>query len=534
MPTGDTLTINGPFEAGSYQVFSCAGTGKVVFGSNVAQVYAEWWGAQGNGSADDTAAWNAALASGLGRVRAIPGKNYYISNSLAILSNTEFIATGATFTKSSADITMLTLTGATTATSTTLSANGTLWAASISVTSATGFNPGDYVLIYDNTYAWGSGPTVARNQEINRVLSTSTGVINLGNALIGSYATANTATVVKLAPVHDTIVQGGTYVNPVGNNGDNIELTYCVNIKINDVTCIGPRDNAGVYVLNSAYVDLKRYTIQDGQNLSANGYGVCFDDSHNCSAIDGYTKNIRENSVTNFSRYITIENCTDVNAYDDSFNTHGAGNHHIYYINCKSLNSRAAGFCTGWGSCVGIDTDIYFINDHVINCGGTGFEVGGNPSQIQNRIFIRGGSVNGCAYNATNQAINAAYVNDLEIAGLTINGVTSNANDVMLLAAITKGRILNCLMENFPGGYGITFNTSCNDLEFRGNKFESISSYYLRDTDSTSTNVRVLDNVSDQNSSYIQLAATAIQSGNSWNTPTNITNCTYPRIKRSN
>jgi hypothetical protein len=43
--TGKTLTINGPFQAGPYQVFSCTGTGKVVFGAGaVKEVYPEWWG----------------------------------------------------------------------------------------------------------------------------------------------------------------------------------------------------------------------------------------------------------------------------------------------------------------------------------------------------------------------------------------------------------------------------------------------------------------------------------------------------------
>ncbi|MFZ0052041.1 MAG: hypothetical protein WAK96_09705, partial [Desulfobaccales bacterium] len=56
IPTGVTLTINGGFEAGLYQVFSCTGTGAVVFGrpNRVKELFPEWWGAQGNGSTDDT------------------------------------------------------------------------------------------------------------------------------------------------------------------------------------------------------------------------------------------------------------------------------------------------------------------------------------------------------------------------------------------------------------------------------------------------------------------------------------------------
>jgi len=40
--TGKTLTINGPFEAGLYQVFDCVGTSKVMFG-NIKEAYTEWW-----------------------------------------------------------------------------------------------------------------------------------------------------------------------------------------------------------------------------------------------------------------------------------------------------------------------------------------------------------------------------------------------------------------------------------------------------------------------------------------------------------
>ncbi|MGD0826574.1 MAG: hypothetical protein ABSA09_00600 [Desulfobaccales bacterium] len=527
VPTGDTLTINGPFEAGPYQVFSCAGTGKVIFGNNVAEGYAEWWGAKGDGSTDDTAAWTAALASGAGRVRAIPGRNYFLNAALPVLSNTEFVATGATFTKGTNDTQILTLTGSTTATSTTLTSNGALWASSISVTSATGFNPGDYVLIYDNTYAWGSGPLVARNQEINRVLSTSTGTINLGNALIGSYATASTATVVKLAPIHDTRIQGGTYINPAGNSGGNIGLTLCFNVQVNDVTCIGPNDYYGLNVSQCAYVDINRITIKDGQILATVGYGVAFDDCHNCSLKNSYTENIRENSCTNFSRYILFENNTDRNAYDDSFNSHGTGNHHIWFANNTSINSRGGGLLQGYSSCPGADSDIYFINNKIINCGAYPYAVGTNSSQIANRVFIKGGSIYGCGYSTSAQPIYAGYVNDLEISGVSINGVTNNASAGILLVAVTKGRVLNNLIENFPNGYGIEFQTSCSDLEIRGNKFESVSSYQIYDNGFTGTNIRILDNNS-ADSTYVSIAAADIQSRNSWNPLPNITTALTP------
>jgi hypothetical protein len=64
---GHTLTINGPFNAGTYQVFSGFGSGSITFGVGFVQaLYAEWWGAISYGvspSTDSTVAINALLTS---------------------------------------------------------------------------------------------------------------------------------------------------------------------------------------------------------------------------------------------------------------------------------------------------------------------------------------------------------------------------------------------------------------------------------------------------------------------------------------
>lgn len=64
LATGVTLTINGGFEAGLYQVFAWTGTGKVVFGAGAAkEFYPQWWGAKGDGSQDDVTYIQAAINS---------------------------------------------------------------------------------------------------------------------------------------------------------------------------------------------------------------------------------------------------------------------------------------------------------------------------------------------------------------------------------------------------------------------------------------------------------------------------------------
>lgn len=57
-----TLTINGPFEAGLYQVFSGFSPRDVTFGS-VKEVYPQWWGATGDGVTDDSTTIQDAITS---------------------------------------------------------------------------------------------------------------------------------------------------------------------------------------------------------------------------------------------------------------------------------------------------------------------------------------------------------------------------------------------------------------------------------------------------------------------------------------
>jgi len=70
VPTGKVLTINGPIDAGTFQIFTCVGTGKVSFGNGaVTEAFPEWWGAKTDGTTDCTAPINLALASNPGKIQ---------------------------------------------------------------------------------------------------------------------------------------------------------------------------------------------------------------------------------------------------------------------------------------------------------------------------------------------------------------------------------------------------------------------------------------------------------------------------------
>ncbi len=83
--TGVTLTIEGPFQAGVYQIFDCVGTGEVVF-TNQLTGYPEWWGAVINDSgADCTAAINAAIVAL--PITQFQSADYYIADTIYLTTN---------------------------------------------------------------------------------------------------------------------------------------------------------------------------------------------------------------------------------------------------------------------------------------------------------------------------------------------------------------------------------------------------------------------------------------------------------------
>lgn len=82
--TGITVTINGPIDAGLYQIFS--GVGSVSMGSSlIPQVYPQWWGAKADGTTDDRNAVNSAVNAGKGIVFFAEG-TYKISSALTVPS----------------------------------------------------------------------------------------------------------------------------------------------------------------------------------------------------------------------------------------------------------------------------------------------------------------------------------------------------------------------------------------------------------------------------------------------------------------
>lgn len=85
--TGQILTINGPFEAGVYQVFDCVGAGSVSFGTgSVREIYSQWWKENINpGITDMTSAITAAIsAAPISGMVILPAGKSLVSSTLSI------------------------------------------------------------------------------------------------------------------------------------------------------------------------------------------------------------------------------------------------------------------------------------------------------------------------------------------------------------------------------------------------------------------------------------------------------------------
>jgi hypothetical protein len=103
------LTINGSLEAGLYQIFSCTGTGKVAGKAKTLYVYPEWWGAVGDGVADDTvplqAAWDFVVQAGQGTVMCT--QNYHTTAEMTAASLEEWTGWIGVGTSNNCNVTLL-------------------------------------------------------------------------------------------------------------------------------------------------------------------------------------------------------------------------------------------------------------------------------------------------------------------------------------------------------------------------------------------------------------------------------------------
>jgi hypothetical protein len=476
------------------------------------------YGAEGDGVTDDSDAIqdtiNAAYAVGGGVVYFPYGT--YVCLSLAGKDKVSFWSHAAILRKNggAATTNILDLTGSTTSTSTTLTASAAIGDTAISVTSSSSFVAGDYVLVRDATYKYS---TIGRNQEINRISSVAAGTINVVNRLIGSYATASSAEVVKLSPITDVIVKGLMFQVPAGTSGGCCSLVLNYGTIIEKCTATGPNNLPGFNVEQSAFVKLKLCHVKDGQDLAASsrGYGIQFNEScHNCIADTCTSENVRENTMTNNARFCKFVNCIDVSSYDSSFNTHGSGNDNCTIENCISISPKAYGVSAGYATQVDNDTNVTIKNCKVYNPGSAGIVSGAPNGQENQEIKIIGCEV----YNPNVSVVGGNGIYVFEASGVEINGCSvygsTNTSYGVLVANSDNIDIKMNTTKDLLNGYGIGYDTVAN-LNIENNTIENVSSFNVRSI-GVNTNVKVSNNVADDGT--LSLGATDRRYNNTWGT----------------
>ena len=262
--SGITLTINGPFSAGLYQVFS--GDGSVVFDGEVIQVgYAEWFGIDGTA---DEVELNKIAATGVKTVELL-AKTYTCDAQFTVPKNVNLVGQGIenavldfdTATGSFADGSCIYNEGDGLVSLGVLSADITKGSKTVTCPSPPDVTTGDVIVIYDSAdSSYSSWRTYYRAGEYGIVDSVSGTDITLVHGTFAAYSSGGTRTVYKLSNPSTSQfknfqvkgnVTGATALNALkiryGRNNvisnvkipdsyyTGLSITQCFNVKIENV-----------------------------------------------------------------------------------------------------------------------------------------------------------------------------------------------------------------------------------------------------------------------------------------------------------
>ena len=479
--------------------------------------YPERKGAVGNGVANDTAAINNAIdaLSAAGGGKLIFTKTYLVKD-LVLKSNVHLIAHGGRLVKNGGlDETYIVKGSGTLGTPVAVSGSVAAASVALNVTSTTGLVAGGWALLRDNQYVSGAA---GRNQEIVRIESIVSLTVNLKTPTLAAYT--NPAELVPLTPLQNVVVDGFDMSIPVvagGNVGGHVLLALGVDCQVRGNKLSGSGGDAAVGFDTMAYSWVFGNSFEEGQNQSAGGfgYGIQFNEAtHNCIAAYNISRNIREHTFTNRTRFCEFSHNMCHGHYDSGFNTHGAGvTDCLIADNLVDGTRVGAGIAVGYGTLTGPDQRIDITGNTIRSPASSAIAVTGSTTHRPHTIRVTNNSIDmPGTVNSGQSGIVANYVDVLHIAGNHIRGGSNNVSNGVFVANATEVGIDGNRLRDLPNGYGITLDT-VSDVQVMDNDVRGAVSYNLRGL-GTCTNVVYGGNTADDNTVLIPAGFTS--TGNSW------------------
>lgn len=390
-------------------------------------------------------------------------------------------------------------------------------AVSFNVASTAGIVPGGWVILRDETYV--SAP-FGRNQEVARVKSVAGTAVTLQRPTIAAYSSP--VELVPFTPIEDFSIRGMLLDIPTvsgGNVGGGIFLKYAVNCAIEQNVIRGQGGDAAIGLVTVAHSSVVGNGMAGGQNMAAGGYGygIELDEaSHHCLVHGNRSRDVREHTFTNRTRFSIFSHNVCSGHYDTGFNTHGAGvTDCLVAMNTIDGTVGGAGIAVGYGTQSGEDERITIIGNDVRNVASTGISVSGSPTRTNRKIRVLNNHIAGFGLLTSGSwhGVAVQRSTDCEVLHNRIDGENlANAANGAYIGNASDVAVVGNRVRGMGNGYGLTYEDSTS-LRIARNDIAGVLSYNVRGLGANS-GVRVRDN--DADDTLILLTADTLSSGNSW------------------
>lgn len=444
------------------------------------------YGATGNGTTDDTANIQAAItaqaAAGGGDVLFPPGS--YLVSQITVPSDVRLIGQGGAelISKNTSGTPLVSLEGSVSATSATLTANGTLGATSVSIADSTAFAVDDYVLVRDDTY-FNTIDTAGRNQQILRIKSKAATTLTFYTPLNSTFETAQSAQVVVISPVLNSRVEGLYFTIPDGFKGGAVYASLAIDCEVVDCHGRGCREWPTFRLDTCLHSGFRRSSARDAYDPtdSAGGaYGFIVNEgSFDCFVEGCLSTNVREDLFSNntrSSRY--LGNVVRGNRHGS--NTHGSFCVDILFQGNLIDACVFDGVTVSSASAKAYDKNISIVGNVIQNCGASGISVVGNATDNDGLLIADNTIIDCGTTSATQYGILVQKTNHFVVTGNVVRN-PNTTNIVRSIYALTAddGEIGHNLITDAPT-HGISVS-ACNRVSVHHNHLKTITNDVFRD-----------------------------------------------------